>query len=509
MLISVPVLPLLAVIGKMPTKLGRLAKLYEAAGKVRIVAITDWWTQCLLHPLHSCVFKELRSLFTDCTFDQTGGLNRVREIARGRPAFSYDLSSATDRIPIALQEQILSALGLSWAASWRSLLSGRDWWLGSLPIKYAVGQPMGAYSSWAMLALSHHVIIQVSAYRAGWRHFFPYYAVLGDDVVIFDQKVATEYLESMATLGVSINMSKSLVSENGFLEFAKRWFDPNQGDISPLGPGLILVTIRNLRFIPLVVNELSTKCFGFLPSQLKDLISLCSILRRKVRVDTQLISLLAFGPTGGLWGSGQLADRSAAWIAAYQQKCSPELLNLYVFYAISAYTIVSAGRAMDARSEQERNLIHNWIRFPLFGRGPAMALLSMPLMLLSPGLWATLARLGVNPVQSVSFAESMKAFEWNEQAARNQAMWDLSRVYIGSVSALNWTDRAKVLDFYATQDFLLKEVRRLQKDGLYEAGALVPYRTGGALIVSNRSERSDGSAYECYPEKGSLILTTH
>jgi hypothetical protein len=482
MLLSVPVLPLLAVGGWMPTKLGRLSKLYEAAGKVRVIAITDWWTQCLLLPLHRCVFTELRSIYTDCTFDQTGGLNRVREIARGRPAYSFDLTSATDRIPIALQEQILSALGLSWAASWRSLLSGRDWWLGTKPLRYAVGQPMGAYSSWAMLALTHHVIVQVSAYRVGWRHFFPYYAVLGDDVVIFDQKVAEAYRELMAALGVPINMSKSLVSEKGWLEFAKRWFGPDLGDVSPLGPGLILVTIRNLRYIPLVVSELSTKCFGFLPSQLKDLIALCAILRRKVRVDAQLISLLALGPTGGLWGSGQLAEKSAAWIAAFHQKCAPELLNLYVYYACCAYTIVQANRAMNARSEQEKNLIHNWIRFPLFGRGPAMALLSMPLMLLSPGLWVTLARLGENPVQSIAFADSVKPFFLDEQAARLESLRDLSKTYIGSVSALNWTDRAKVLDFYATQDFLLKEVSRTLRDGLYDAGALVPYEAGGALI---------------------------
>jgi hypothetical protein len=29
-----------------------------------------------------------------------------------------------------------------------------------LVVNYAVGQPMGAYSSWAMLALTHHLILQ-------------------------------------------------------------------------------------------------------------------------------------------------------------------------------------------------------------------------------------------------------------------------------------------------------------------------------------------------------------
>jgi hypothetical protein len=104
----------------------------------------------------------------DATFDQSGGLSRLREISRGRGMYSYDLSSATDRLPVLLQEQILSALGLSWTGYWKSILTDRLWYLGSKPIKYAVGQPMGAYSSWAMLALTHHVIIQVAASRVGW-----------------------------------------------------------------------------------------------------------------------------------------------------------------------------------------------------------------------------------------------------------------------------------------------------------------------------------------------------
>jgi hypothetical protein len=490
-LLSAPVIPLLVILGVMPTKLGRLSKLYEAAGKVRVIAITDWWTQCLLKPLHSSLFEALQSLVTDATFDQTGTLNKVREICRGRPAFSFDLSSATDRLPVALQVQILKALGLSWAVTWAQLLTERVWWLGSKPIMYAVGQPMGAYSSWAMLAMTHHVIVQVSAYRAGWRHFFPYYVVLGDDIVIFDPLVASEYQKSMATLGVPINLSKSLVSERGSLEFAKRWFHPDRGDFSPIGPGVILVAIRNLRFIPLVVNELASKNFGFLPTQMKDLMDLLTQLRRKVKVSTQVMSLLALGPTGGLWGSGQLAARAAAWIAAYHRSCAPDLLELHVFHAICAYTIVQARQTVDTVSAACWNVKSNWMRYPVLGTSPVMALLSMPLMLIAPGLWATLLPLerGVNISvrwEAKGLGEEADPFAFNEQAARHLAMRDVMTTYIGSVSALNWSDRRKVLDFFAAQNFILDEVSRTLKDGLYDAGALVPYKGGGQLTVIPR-----------------------
>jgi len=44
---------------------------------------------------------------------------------------------------------------------------------------------------------------------------------LGDDIVIFDEEVATSYLELMSRLGVEINLSKSVVSANETFEFAK------------------------------------------------------------------------------------------------------------------------------------------------------------------------------------------------------------------------------------------------------------------------------------------------
>jgi len=78
---------------------------------------------------------------------------------------------------------------------------------------------MGAYSSWAMLALTHHVIVRASAHMVGLSNFSDY-CILGDDVVIRNDKVADAYFNLMKSLGVSINLSKS-VNSNEFAEFAK------------------------------------------------------------------------------------------------------------------------------------------------------------------------------------------------------------------------------------------------------------------------------------------------
>jgi hypothetical protein len=92
-------------------RLGKLATKLEAAGKVRLFGITDGWTQAMLKPVHLAIMSILRRIPEDGTFDQIAPLNRLRDLTRGtRPWFSFDLSSATDRLPVEFQTQILSKL---------------------------------------------------------------------------------------------------------------------------------------------------------------------------------------------------------------------------------------------------------------------------------------------------------------------------------------------------------------------------------------------------------------
>lgn len=113
----------------------------------------------------------------------------------------------------------------------------------SLDLLYAVGQPMGAYSSWAMLAITHHYIVQEAARRAGLLSkggWFDGYELLGDDIVIFNEQVAKHYLEIMTGLGVEINLAKSVISNPGnVVEFAKRT-SVNGKDVSAISAKMIL-----------------------------------------------------------------------------------------------------------------------------------------------------------------------------------------------------------------------------------------------------------------------------
>jgi hypothetical protein len=105
-----------------------------------------------------------------------------------------------------------------------------------------------------MLALSHHVIVRIAALRAGVPNFTNY-AVLGDDVVIADDQVASQYFDIVTRhLGVSISMHKTLASSR-FCEFAKKLVGKDV-DISPVGAGLLLQALRYRGYAYILILEL-------------------------------------------------------------------------------------------------------------------------------------------------------------------------------------------------------------------------------------------------------------
>jgi hypothetical protein len=135
---------------------GQLSTKMEAAGKIRVFAMVDVWTQSALKPLHLYLFSFLKSLPNDGTFDQHASVLRcMQKSAVSGCSYGYDLSAATDRLPIALQVSVLTAFfDAAFAEAWRQLLVDRIYILKDIDkkgvfhaLKYSVGQPMGALSS--------------------------------------------------------------------------------------------------------------------------------------------------------------------------------------------------------------------------------------------------------------------------------------------------------------------------------------------------------------------------
>lgn len=126
-----------------------------------------------MRPLHDLLFDLLKGIPQDGTFDQAKPLKALTD-RNLRYYASYDLSAATDRLPVLLQSLILSFMfGERFALVWQKLLTLRPYELvlrhvhrkpgvtfrnfkilrkrttvlETKYLQYAVGQPMGALSS--------------------------------------------------------------------------------------------------------------------------------------------------------------------------------------------------------------------------------------------------------------------------------------------------------------------------------------------------------------------------
>lgn len=201
--------------------LRRITFVKAPEGKARVIAILDWWSQTVLKSIHNWSFDQLRALKTDATFNQGSFLEILPKVG---PYFSFDLTGATDRFPVAIQKAFMSkVLGEERASAWHSILCDEEFLVGwtNEYVKYSVGQPMGAYSSWSIFSLCHHLIVQYSAELVLNRTNFKDYCILGDDIVIANEKVARSYEAVITSLGVQIDKTKSLVSKDTY-EFAKR-----------------------------------------------------------------------------------------------------------------------------------------------------------------------------------------------------------------------------------------------------------------------------------------------
>lgn len=218
--------------------LGKLGFKVEPAGKLRVFAMVDCVTQIVMKPVHNVLFNILGTIPQDGTFDQKRPAELLlRTVGPKGSYWSYDLSAATDRFPLLLQHATMAfLLGPRLAGLWVRLLTWREFAVPLPPrgtilpkggaaraVMYGAGQPMGALTSWAIFSLTHHILVQFAAYKAyGKLEWFKLYALLGDDIVLADAKVAQVYLTLLRVIGVEVGLAKSLISHNGSFEFAKR-----------------------------------------------------------------------------------------------------------------------------------------------------------------------------------------------------------------------------------------------------------------------------------------------
>jgi hypothetical protein len=256
---------------------------------------------------------------------------------------------------------------------------------------------MGAYSSWAMLALTHHFVVQLAALRSGWVGWFPHYGLLGDDIVIADRAVAEHYLAIMRGLGVSISMHKSIVSESGLLEFAKRWFSGTRGEISALGPGLLLACVRNIYLLPVLVLQMFQRSWIYFPEHVDKFISVITKLRGKT--SGKMVALMiatVLGPSGMLKGNfRQVIACANIWFKKLTGM--PMVYGLPVFQAAYQQLVIQETVSEADKPITELKLfLTTWWKWPLLrlkGFDLVAGILSIPAILVAPGFWIYLVTL--------------------------------------------------------------------------------------------------------------------
>jgi len=112
MLCAIPVGIFIFILGGVQTLyVGKLSVVKDQAGKSRVVGITNYWVQVALFPLHKALFRLLKMIPMDGTHNQTEPLDQlIKNASKGIVFHSFDLSAATDRLPLEVQIQILDCL---------------------------------------------------------------------------------------------------------------------------------------------------------------------------------------------------------------------------------------------------------------------------------------------------------------------------------------------------------------------------------------------------------------
>lgn len=251
-----------------PPLIGRVCWLQERGYKLRFVASPFPVYQRLLQPLGDYLRDYLKGIREDCTFDQEEGVRAVQgALLSGKRVYCYDLSNCSDHLPLELQLYMLRKMGVEerWVQIFSEISTGLWQLQDGHPrvkkirwsirkgdsedsteevddrfIRWRVGQPLGLYPSFFAFSLLHHSLVRglfeeihsisrdTGVLPNGDYHSDGFdYRILGDDLVIFDDKVGHAYPVLMQALGCPISETKTLISDQ-LGEFAGRVILPDK-----------------------------------------------------------------------------------------------------------------------------------------------------------------------------------------------------------------------------------------------------------------------------------------
>lgn len=213
---------------------GTVGVTFEQGMKIRLFASPYLHFQAFLEPVKRYLQKICNQIPEDYHGDQTAGRLAVQQALRdGKMVHCYDLSSATHLFPWSIQLRMLKMVNTIPSDYLRVLdYSVKGVYTSKYgDFKWNSGQPLGLGPSFFTFSLCHHALIRGIFARLG-KDPSGGYALLGDDVAIFDKAVAKGYVKMMKYIGCVINISKSIISSTQ-AEFAGAYID--QHEITNIG----------------------------------------------------------------------------------------------------------------------------------------------------------------------------------------------------------------------------------------------------------------------------------
>jgi len=211
--------------------MGNFALIGETGGKSRLILIGTPVLQTELAPLKAYLLRLLKEIPTDCTHNQEEGVAFLRKSLGHKKVHSIDLKDATWNFPLYLQEVVAKGIGVPKVVRnkmFRTLAYDSK---ANEFARIVKGQAMGLGPSFPLFSLTHNLLL---AGLCRWFGVEPIdtFRILGDDVIITEDRVAKAYRLFLDRHGVPVSLSKTLSSSTTG-EFAGRILHLS-GNVTPI-----------------------------------------------------------------------------------------------------------------------------------------------------------------------------------------------------------------------------------------------------------------------------------
>jgi hypothetical protein len=261
--------------------LRKIVGIPDAFNKSRVVAILDYWTQCLCFPFGKNIERITAVLYPNCvdTFDHKKGFDKLYK--QLKPGIrSDDAVSWTDKFTVKVQKIIVKLifeeifLFKEFTKYWSTLVVHCKWKVGNTDkqVIYNTGQGMGTNGSFAIATLSylmlreflmrkHYDYLPKDISDRSTIHMFM--GGVGDDSWGLDpEKKICDDLESLFGIPFNENKSKEATDENLVCEYVSR--NVNKGvDVSRISLNLSRQVGQNIFYLSSLFHHIEERTSNF------------------------------------------------------------------------------------------------------------------------------------------------------------------------------------------------------------------------------------------------------